>query len=279
MAGINETFKEGGIVTKNDMRSVFWRSFPLQASFNYERMQNVGFCYSLLPVLKRLYPEKKEASEALKRHLSFFNTTPQLVTFITGACIAMEEENKKSGDQFDIESIAALKAALMGPIAGIGDSFFWGTFRIIAAGIGCGLAAQGSILGAILFLLIFNIPHFLSRYFGIHLGYQWGSSFFDKVMASGLINKVTEVCYILGLTMIGAVSAGYVAVSTPLAYGSGDAAVTVQGILDSLFLNMLPLGVIMMCLWLMKKKNIPAHWLIFLLMIIGIIGGALGILC
>ena len=72
MAGINETFKEGGIVTKNDMRSVFWRSFPLQASFNYERMQNVGFCYSLLPVLKRLYPEKKEASEALKRHLSFF---------------------------------------------------------------------------------------------------------------------------------------------------------------------------------------------------------------
>ena len=154
MAGINETFKEGGIVTKNDMRSVFWRSFPLQASFNYERMQNVGFCYSLLPVLKRLYPEKKEASEALKRHLSFFNTTPQLVTFITGACIAMEEENKKSGDQFDIESIAALKAALMGPIAGIGDSFFWGTFRIIAAGIGCGLAAQGSILGAILFLLV-----------------------------------------------------------------------------------------------------------------------------
>ena len=112
MAGINETFKEGGIVTKNDMRSVFWRSFPLQASFNYERMQNVGFCYSLLPVLKRLYPEKKEASEALKRHLSFFNTTPQLVTFITGACIAMEEENKKSVDQFDIESIAALKAAL-----------------------------------------------------------------------------------------------------------------------------------------------------------------------
>ena len=138
---------------------------------------------------------------------------------------------------------------------------------------------QGNWLAIPIFKLLFNIPHFLSRYFGIHLGYQWGSSFFDKVMASGLINKVTEVCYILGLTMIGAVSAGYVAVSTPLAYGSGDAAVTVQGILDSLFLNMLPLGVIMMCLWLMKKKNIPAHWLIFLLMIIGIIGGALGILC
>ena len=169
MAGINETFKEGGIVTKNDMRSVFWRSFPLQASFNYERMQNVGFCYSLLPVLKRLYPEKKEASEALKRHLSFFNTTPQLVTFITGACIAMEEENKKSGDQFDIESIAALKAALMGPIAGIGDSFFWGTFRIIAAGIGCGLAAQGRILGANLYRHRIIIPQNRTRSFWLKL--------------------------------------------------------------------------------------------------------------
>ena len=89
---------------------------------------------------------------------------------------------------------------------------------------------------------------------------------------------MTEVCYILGLTMIGAVSANYVALSTPLAYGSGESAVTIQGILDSLFLNILPLGIIMLCLWLMKKKNVPAHWLIFLLMAIGIIGGALGIL-
>ena len=98
-------------------------------------------------------------------------------------------------------------------------------------------------------------------------------------MASGLIDKVTEVCYILGLTMIGAVSAGYVSLATPLAYGSAESAVTVQGILDSLFLNMLPLGVIMLCLWLMKKKNVPAHLLIFLLMAIGVVGGALGILC
>lgn len=97
-------------------------------------------------------------------------------------------------------------------------------------------------------------------------------------MASGLLKKVTEICYILGLTMIGAVSAGYVALSTPLAYGSGDSAITTQGILDSLFLNMLPLSVIMLCLWLMKKKNVKAHVLVFLLMAIGIVGGALGVL-
>ena len=86
----------------------------------------------MLPVLKKLYTDKKELSAALKRHLEFFNTTPQTVTFITGACIALEEQNKKSNGEFDISSIAALKAALMGPIAGIGDSFFWGTLGIIA---------------------------------------------------------------------------------------------------------------------------------------------------
>ena len=172
MGKTDEPLKEGGIITEGDLRKVFWRSFPLQASFNYERMQNVGFCYSLLPILKKLYPNKDDMAAALKRHLSFFNTTPQVVTLITGACVAMEEENaqaEREGGSFDMESIAALKAALMGPVAGIGDSFFWGTFRVIAAGVGCGLAAQGSILGAILFLLIFNVPALLARAYGLKL--------------------------------------------------------------------------------------------------------------
>ena len=89
--------------------------------------------------------------------------------------------------------------------------FLTGGFRLLAPTIAAPLAAAGNWLAIPLFLLIFNIPHFLSRYFGIHLGYQWGSGFFDKIMASGLLKKVTEICYILGLTMIGAVSAGYVA--------------------------------------------------------------------
>ena len=97
MAGLDEPVRAGSLITKGDMRKVFWRSFPLQASFNYERMQNVGFCYSMLPVLKRLYGEEnEEASQALKRHLSFFNTTPQVVTFITGASIAMRRRSARS---------------------------------------------------------------------------------------------------------------------------------------------------------------------------------------
>jgi len=115
--------KEESLLTKEDFRKTFWRSFPLQACFCYERMQNVGFAYQMITVLKKLYPEKEEASEALKRHLTFFNTTPAVVTFITGVCIALEEKFKKSkdsGEDFDVESISAVKTALMGPLAGIG---------------------------------------------------------------------------------------------------------------------------------------------------------------
>ena len=110
----NTTANEESVMTKDIFKKTFWRSFPLQACFCYERMQNVGFAYQMVPALKKLYPDKKEASEALKRHLAIFNTTPAIVSFITGAAIAMEEKFKKAkdaGEECDEESINAVKAA------------------------------------------------------------------------------------------------------------------------------------------------------------------------
>ena len=270
---------EGRLLTKKDLNRVFLRSYCYECSFNFVRQQHMGFAWAMAPALKKIYKDDPEGlAEACKRQISFFNTTPQIAPWVVGIETALEEENHRANDQMG-EVVSAVKTSLMGPISVVGDTLFLtGGFRLLAPTIGASLAVQGNWLAIPILLLIFNIPNFLSRYFGIHLGYQWGSSFFEKIVASGLIDKMTEVCYILGLTMIGAVSANYVALSTPLAYGSGESAVTIQGILDSLFLNILPLGIIMLCLWLMKKKNVPAHWLIFLLMAIGIIGGALGIL-
>ncbi|CUX50883.1 Mannose permease IID component [Clostridium sp. C105KSO15] len=253
MAHLDNAYTENSLVTKSDMRKTFWRSFPLQGCFNYERMQNVGFCYSMIPVLKRLYPEKEEAREALKRHLSFFNTTPQVVSFITGACVALEEENKKSKEGFDIESITALKAALMGPIAGIGDSFFWGTFRIIAAGVGCGLASKGSLLGAVLFLLIFNIPHYLVRYYGLKLGYKSGITFIETAQSSGMIQILTNCAKIIGLCVVGAMIASMVAFSTPLVLTMGETSVEIQGVFDQILPKVLPLLLTFGIYGLLKK--------------------------
>lgn len=280
MGKLDTPLKEGGLITKRDMRKVFWRSFPLQASFNYERMQNVGFCYSLLPVLRKLYPNKEDMSAALKRHLSFFNTTPQVVTMITGACVAMEEENRKTAERsagIDMESVTALKAALMGPVAGIGDSFFWGTFRVIAAGVGCGLASQGSILGAILFLLIFNVPSLLARWYGLRLSYRSGIGFIDSMQESGTISLLTECAKVLGMCVVGAMIASMVTFVTPLVIITGDASVELQAIFDQILPGILPLGLTFAC-FVLLKKGARTTSVMFGIIVVSIVGALVGVL-
>ena len=120
-------------ITPRDLRRVFWRSFQMEFSWNYERQMNLAFVYALIPVLKKLYPRKEELAGALKRHLVFFNTTPHIVTLLLGITTAMEEKNSQQKNM-DATAIDNVKASLMGPLAGLGDSFFWGTLRLIATG-------------------------------------------------------------------------------------------------------------------------------------------------
>ena len=225
------------VMTPDVYRKTFWRTFPLQACFCFERMQNVGFAYMMIPALKKLYKNKKDISDALKRHLAIFNTTPAVVSFIAGAAIAMEEKFKKAkdkGEEVDEESINAVKAALMGPLAGIGDSFFWGTFRIIGAGFGTSLAAKGSILGAILFLLIYNVPHLIVRYFGLKIGYKSGVGFLASMNEGGMVAVLTEVAKILGLIVVGSMCASMVAITTPFVFKLNGTKIVLQDIFDGI---------------------------------------------
>ena len=123
--------QEEARITPRDLRRVFWRSFQMEFSWNYERQMNLAFVYALIPVLKKLYPRKEELAGALKRHLVFFNTTPHIVTLLLGITTAMEEKNSQQKNM-DANAIDNVKASLMGPLAGLGDSFFWGTLRLIA---------------------------------------------------------------------------------------------------------------------------------------------------
>ena len=267
------------VMTKEVFKKTFWRTFPLQACFCYERMQNVGFAYQMVPALKKLYPDKEEASKALKRHLAIFNTTPCVVPFITGAFIAMEEKFKKArenGEECDEESINAVKTALMGPLAGIGDSFFWGTLRIIAAGIGASLAAQGSILGAVLFFLMYNIPQLFVRYQGLKLGYKSGVSFLENMSQGGVIALLTEVAKILGLVVVGSMCASMVALSTPLVISMDGADVVIQDIFNSILPNILPLGLTFV-IYKLLQKGIKTTTVLWGIILFGIAGSVVGI--
>lgn len=264
-------------LTKKDIRRVFWRSFGMEWDWNYERQSNMAFCYSLLPVIEALYDTKEERAAAMQRHLEFFNTTPHLSTLILGITAAMEENNANNPN-FDTESINNVKVSLMGPLAGIGDSFIWGTLRIIATGVGLTLATKGNILGPILFLLIFNIPAQGLRYYLMNAGYKLGSSFLSKIQKSGLMETLTYGASILGLTVIGGMTAENVSVNIPFAIGSGEEATTIGDICNSIMPGILPLLFTLFMFYLLKNKQMKTTTLLIICVIIGLVGSFFGIL-
>lgn len=264
-------------LTKKDLTRVAIRSLGMEWDWNYERQMNMAFCYSMLPVIKKLYPTKEEQTEAMQRHLEFFNTTPHLSTLILGITAAMEEQNAND-PEFETESINNVKVSLMGPLAGIGDSFIWGTLRIIATGVGVSLAAQGNILGPLLFLLLFNIPAQGLRFYLMHAGYKLGSGFLAKVQESGLMKILTYGASVLGLMVIGGMTAENVAITVPLVIGSGDAATTLGDICNTIMPGLLPLAFTLLMYWLVSKKNVKTTTLLVALVVVGLVGSFFGIL-
>lgn len=268
--------KNSNTIEKKDLMRVFWRSFTLEWAWNYERQDNLGYCYSMVPILNKIYDNVEDRKEAYKRHLEFYNVTPWLSTFPLGISIAMEEANATQKD-FDTSSINGVKVALMGPISGIGDSFFWGTLKLIATGIGTSLALQGNILGPILFLLVFNIPAILVRYFGIFAGYKVGSGFLQKIEASGLMSKLTYGASIVGLMVVGTMIATMVTLNIPLKIGSGKTAVAIGDLFNQIVPCILPLLFTGLIYYLVKKK-VKFYWILLLMVVLGITGSYFGIL-
>ena len=264
-------------LTKKDLNRVAIRSLGMEWDWNYERQMNMAFCYSMPPIIKKLYPNKDDQTEAMQRHLEFFNTTPHMSTLILGITAAMEEQNAND-PEFETESINNVKVSLMGPLAGIGDSFIWGTLRIIATGVGVSLAAQGNILGPILFLLLFNIPAQGLRFYLMHAGYKLGSGFLAKVQESGLMEVLTYGASVLGLMVIGGMTAENVGINVPLVIGSGETATTLGDICNTIMPGLLPLAFTLLMYWLVSKKNVKTTTLLVALVVVGLVGSFFGIL-
>lgn len=239
---------------KKDLRKIFWRSCQQDASWNYERQQNLAASYAMCGVVEKLYSDDEEKRKrALKRHLEFMAITPHLSTLLYSIMAAMEEENANNPD-FDEASITAVRASLMGPLAGIGDSLIWGTLRIIAAGIAISFSQNGSILGPILFLLIFNIPAWVLRWICLTKGYELGTGFFKQVQETGLMDKVTYAASVIGLVVIGCMSASMVYLELPINIGSGEFAEPLQNYLDQIMPCLLPLAIFGILYYFLGKK-------------------------
>lgn len=257
-------------LSKSTIRNLFFRSLTLEANFNFETWQNTGFAFAMIPVLKKLYTTKEAMASALKRHLQLFNTSPYGSTLVIGITAAMEEQSSQDAG-FDQESISSVKLGLMGPLAGVFDSLFWGTFKVIAAGVGTSLAIKGNILGPVLFLVIFNVPHLILRYNLTFIGYNAGTKFLQNLSKSNVMDKLTQGAAILGLMVVGAMPATLMAIKTSLTIGGSSSRVGVQGILDQIIPAIIPLGLTFLVYYFVKK-NVKTTYLLLGLLALGFAG-------
>ena len=263
---------------KKMLRSVYLRSFTLFASVTQAKMGASGFCYSMLPFINHFYKDDPEGKKkALVRHMSYFNTTVPFSSFVMGLCGAMEKENCEKKD-FNSESINSIKTSLMGPLAGIGDSIFWGVWRVICAGIAISMAQAGNVLAPLVFFLLFNIPTNIIRYYGGFLGYTLGSSYIEKLYSSGLINILTKAANILGLIMVGGMTSSMVTFNSIVKMTvQGKEVFSLQNMLDQIFIGIVPLGLTLLCFYLLTKKKVSINVLIIGVIILGIALSVLGI--
>ena len=271
------------MLTTHDLRRMYWRSTFLLGSFNFERMQAMGFCYTLMPAIRKVYRGDKAAeAAALKRHLEFYNTQPWVSSVVFGVTAAMEEQKAK-GEDISEETITSVKVGLMGPLAGVGDPIFWGTARPVLAALGASLALNGSIVGPLLFFIGINVLRVLTRWYGLKFGYERGTEMVTEV-GGGQLKRITQIAAITGLFVMGALVSKWTHIDFPSVvsqakqYSTGEVETkTLQNILDDLLPGIAALGLTFLSMYLLNKK-INALWIILGMFVLGILGAWSGFL-
>ncbi|GGH66358.1 PTS system mannose/fructose/sorbose family transporter subunit IID [Rothia aerolata] len=278
---VNDVPNHPGELTKRDYYSTYVRSTFLLGSFNFERMQAIGFAVSMIPAIKRFYSKKEDQAAALGRHLEFFNTHPWIASPIIGVTAAMERQ-KAAGEDIDEAAITNVKVGLMGPLAGVGDPIFWGTARPVLAALGASIALSGNILGPLIFFFGLTIIRMITRWYGFRIGYQKGVEIVSEV-GGNTLRRFTQIASIVGLFVMGSLVSKWTTINVPFelsryqAQDGSEVVTTVQSILDTLLPGMLALGLTFLCMWLLKKKINPI-WIIFGMFAVGILGYWAGIL-
>jgi len=262
-----------GNITKKDLTTCSWRYIlGSQLNWNYERMMSSGYLFGMLPVLTKLYGNDPDTlKEMMQTHNQFFNTNANFGNLIMGIDIAIEEQDGAEAK----ETIVALKTALMGSLAGVGDSLFhviWGTIFGSVAGT---LAQNGSIVGALIWIVA-NIALLFGRAALLPLGYKQGvklvTTLKDKLTA------FTNAATVLGITVIGALIATVVRVEVPFVYENNGVELVIQDTLDAILPGLVPVLLVILVYWMLGKKSLNSTRVIWIVLLATIALSAIGIL-
>lgn len=251
---------------KKTLNKMVWLSCFLQASFNYERMQACGWLWGMLPGLQKIHTNKEDLKASMAHNLDFLNTHPFLVTFVMGIVLSLEQ------NKADTATIRSVRISAAGPLGGIGDALFWLTLVPITAGLTANMAMEGQIIGAVLFLIIFNAVQFAVRFGLMYWSYGLGTKAVTLLTSSA--KEFTRAASILGIFVVGGLIANYG--GTSLRIVVGDPAIIIQGLLDGVLPKLIPLLITLGIYVLIKKGWTPVKCII-LILVVGILGCAFGI--
>ena len=264
-------------LTRGDVQRSFWLwTFFSHANYNYERLQGTAFAQAMTPIIRKLYKDPEEIKAALRRHLVFFNTEPNVGGVIHGAVIAMEEQ-RANGADIDDDAINSVKTGLMGPLAGIGDTISQGTITPILLTIGIGLATAGNVLGPILYFVL-EVGIMLSlAYFMWMQGYDRGREGVTAMLRSGLLDRVIAGAGVLGNLVLGALAAQFVSLYIgwhPVTGTVQDQTqyFDIQGTINSILPGLLPLGFVLFTWWLLARRHVSPIVLLVVYVAIAMIG-------
>ncbi|WP_028263585.1 PTS system mannose/fructose/sorbose family transporter subunit IID [Atopobium fossor] len=265
-------------LTKADLikSSLNLGSLGMEFSWTYYKQMNLAFALMVNKLLEKIYEGNPEGYKAaLVRHMAFFNITVQFAPFVGGIAMSMEERVARG--EMEPDAINDVKSALMGPLSGVGDSIFLATLRVVAAGVAISLAQQGNVMAPLVYLLIYNIPAFLTRIYGVQLGYNLGVNFLEQAQKSGLMDKIMFAAGIVGAMVIGSMTKDMFWASVILPIGTGESAQTLQEILDGVMPGIVGMGFMGLYYWMLGKKISPT-WIIIFTMILGVVGVYFGFL-
>ncbi|HGM5489624.1 TPA: PTS system mannose/fructose/sorbose family transporter subunit IID [Serratia fonticola] len=274
-----ERARQTNVLTKRDITKawfIYW--LGAEVSNSYERLQSLIFCASMTPIIKKLYPQKEEQVEALKRHLNFFNSEQTFGAVIQGVAIAMEEQ-KTRGEPISDSSITGIKTGLMGPLAGIGDSVVWAAIMPLLIAIFIPFAANGSAMGGIMPVVLYTAITMAISYGLAHKGYTLGRESIIGLLQGGKIKELIYGANVLGLIMMGALSASYVKITSPLKISALEGSeVVVQQILDSIAPGLLPLAAVFSIYFYLVKKGPRYTTILLSVVVLSVVCSLLGIL-
>lgn len=264
-------------LSKGDINKVIARWYVnCEISLNYERMQSIAFTDALLPALKKLYPDPEDLKDAMRRHLELFNTNATAGGLILGTVLAMEEEKANDPEAIPSESIVAVKTGLMGPVAAFGDSFSAGTLTTLFILAACSLAQSGSFLG-LLVLFLGTMVTLCELILTTKLTYKQGRSAIRGILSSKTMNQVVEGANILGMSMMGVLTASMVSLSTILSVTVGESTMAIQDQLDMLMPGLLQIGVLFIYYLLIHKKGVSIAKLVIGTLVVALLLAAIGV--